>query len=410
MSSTEGEVESRWDQISLAELVTPVSQRNPADAPEDRFLYIDVSAVSSASLSIESPQDLLGRDAPSRARRAVRSQDTIFATVRPYLRRIAQIPKELDGQICSTAFTVIRPNPDLVDPDFVYFAVSSQEFVSRVSRHQRGSGYPAVRDRDVLKETISVPPLKEQRAIAQVLRTVQRAKEATEQVILAALELKKSLMRHLFAYGPVPIAESAYVKQADLNGSLVPSKWKVVSLGDTVEVLDRLRVPLSGDVRRQRQGTFPYCGANGVLDHIDEFIFEGEHVLLAEDGGRWGPYEPSAYLMDGQFWVNNHAHVLKALDTITSNAYLANWLNFTDIQVHIVGSTRGKLNQGIIKSSPVARPDCQTHELICEELSATDSKIDAEEARRDALATLFDSLLHDLMSARLRVDDLKLPA
>jgi type I restriction enzyme S subunit len=256
---------------------------------------------------------------------------------------------------------------------------------------------------------VPVPPLPEQRAIAHVLRTVQWAKEATEQVIAAARELKKSLMRHLFTYGPVPTVDTEHITLVEVDGTSIPSDWQVIPLGDAVATLDRLRIPLSENDRRRRQGMFPYCGANGVLDHIDGFIFEGEHLLLAEDGGRWGPYEPSAYLMDGRFWVNNHAHVLKALGSVTSNAYLANWLNYTDIQVHISGSTRGKLNQGVMKAIPVGLPDVRTQEMICDQLKTVDGKLASEEARRDALTNLFASLLQNLMSARLRVLDLQVP-
>ena len=92
-----------------------------------------------------------------------------------------------------------------------------------------------------------------------------------------------------------------------------PDGWRVRSLGDLTINLDRHRIPLSGAERAQRPGVYPYWGANGPFDLIDSYLFEGAHVLIAEDGntvvrpdGR-----PTVHWADGRFWVNNHAHVLK---------------------------------------------------------------------------------------------------
>ncbi len=181
-----GPVAEHWKVVELRGITTRGKQLNPTKTPDRMFNYIDVSSVSRESLSVQDYTEYEGRDAPSRARKLVKSGDTIFATVRPSLKRVAKIPAELDSYICSTAFCVIRANTELADPGFIFFAASADSFVERVSEHQRGSSYPAVADRDVLDELIPLPPLNEQRDISRMLRTA-------DEKIAAEVRRKQSL-------------------------------------------------------------------------------------------------------------------------------------------------------------------------------------------------------------------------
>jgi len=262
----------------------------------------------------------------------------------------------------------------------------------------------------VLQFEVPVPPLYEQRKIAAVLSAVQEAKEKTEAVIEAARELKKSLMKYLFTYGPVPVdeAENVPLKQTEIGE--VPEGWDVAPLGDVVEVHDRHRVPLSSDVRSDMQGPYPYCGANGVVDHIDDYLFDGEFVLLAEDGGYWGRLQPSAYLMTGKFWVNNHAHIIQAVRDALTNRFLLYWLIYDDLERFVSGSTRQKLNQGVMKRVPVPLPPLPEQKKIAGLLQAVEDRIAAEEDHKRALEELSNTLLNDLMTAKIRVHELEVEA
>ena len=93
----------------------------------------------------------------------------------------------------------------------------------------------------------------------------------------------------------------------------LPQDWKLSSIADTCEILDRKRVPLNAKVRRDMKGVYPYYGANGQVDLINDWIFDTPIILLAEDGGNFHDFSnrPIAYKVNGKCWVNNHAHVLK---------------------------------------------------------------------------------------------------
>ncbi len=130
----------------------------------------------------------------------------------------------------------------------------------------------------------------------------------------------------------------------------LPEGWKRVKLGEVVEILDNQRIPLDSEYRLIIKGDIPYCGSTGIIDYIRKYIFEGEYVLIAEDGGRFGRFEETAYIMKGKFWANNHVHIVKGKNKIIDNRFLMYLINFQDLNYYISGSTREKLNQQLLKN------------------------------------------------------------
>lgn len=98
-----------------------------------------------------------------------------------------------------------------------------------------------------------------------------------------------------------------------INEEALPHGWQLEKLGDIVEIHDTKRIPLNSKQRSNMKGNYPYCGANGIIDNLNDYIFDGNYLLIAEDGGFWEKYENTSYLMDGKFWPNNHVHVVNAL-------------------------------------------------------------------------------------------------
>ena len=163
----------------------------------------------------------------------------------------------------------------------------------------------------------------------------------------------------------------------------LPEHWKMMSLEEVTNVFDKKRVPINESQRQQMQGEYPYCGANGVVDYVNDCIFDGEYVLLAEDGGYWGSFEDSAYLMKGKFWVNNHAHILQAKQGLLNNYFLMYQLNYLNIKPFIRGTTRGKLNQGVMKRIPLILPPLPEQRAIAHVLQTIQ---EAKSARQRELA------------------------
>ena len=155
----------------------------------------------------------------------------------------------------------------------------------------------------------------------------------------------------------------------------IPKNWNVKSLDNMIEILDLKRVPLSETERANKKGTIPYCGANGIIDYIDDYIFDEEAVLIAEDGGNYGKFQNKAYIMTGKYWVNNHAHIFRGRSELLENKFIMQWLNFSDISPYVSGSTRTKLNQEMLKRILVPTPSLQEQKKITEILSTADETI-----------------------------------
>ena len=183
----------------------------------------------------------------------------------------------------------------------------------------------------------------------------------------------------------------------------IPEEWGCESIKKVCEIYDNRRVPLNESEREQRKGQLPYCGANGVLDYIDDFLFDGRYVLLAEDGGMYGSYEKSAYLMKGKFWVNNHAHILKGITDKLSDEFLINCLNFLDLRKYIVGSTRVKLNQEAMKSICIPYPTLPEQQKIAEILTTIDRKIELLNEKKEKAERLKKGLMQVLLTGQVRV-------
>jgi len=164
-------------------------------------------------------------------------------------------------------------------------------------------------------------------------------------------------------------------------------------LGELVQNFDSRRVPLSSRERETRRGTFPYYGATGVLDHVDDFLFEGLHLLVAEDGSVERPDgTPFLQLVDGKFWVNNHAHVLKgATDEDTRFLFYA--LSTVDVRPYVSGSVQAKLSQGNLnRISTAYPPDRADRRAIAHILGTLDDKIELNRRMGETLEAMARAL------------------
>lgn len=159
------------------------AKRNPTLSPDELFQYVDISSVDVSVGRIVSPQELLGEEAPSRARKAIQEGDIIISTCRPTRGAIAIIPAELDGQVCSTGFSVVRANTKKVIPQFLHWALRLESTLEQFRKWSTGSSYPAILDEDVAKTRIPVPDLSVQK---KIIESVGSALRERDRVIEAA--------------------------------------------------------------------------------------------------------------------------------------------------------------------------------------------------------------------------------
>jgi type I restriction enzyme S subunit len=171
------------------------------------------------------------------------------------------------------------------------------------------------------------------------------------------------------------------------------SVYPIRPLGEIVENLDAQRRPVKSSERRP--GPYPYFGAQGIVDHVDGFLFDGEFVLVAEDGENLrSRNQPIALMARGRFWVNNHAHILRG--TWSANTrFLFYALNHADISGYVTGSTIPKLSQGNLNRILVPCPSIDEQRAIVAILGALDDKIDLNRRMNQTLEAMARAIFQD---------------
>lgn len=165
---------------------------------------------------------------------------------------------------------------------------------------------------------------------------------------------------------------------------ILPEGWVWTSLEDCVDILDSQRVPINAKERENRitgksiYELYPYYGATGQVGWIDDYLFDEELFLLGEDGAPFlDQIKNKAYLIRGKSWVNNHAHVLRAIASLTPNLFLCHYLNIFDYNGYVTGTTRLKLNQFPMRKIPIPLPPLLEQHRIVAKIEELFTKQDA---------------------------------
>lgn len=389
--------------IPLSELIQLTTNIDPRKRPNEVFDYIDVSSVSKESLRIESTQTLLGKDAPSRARKLVAVNDIIFATIRPTLRRIAIVSEEHDGQVCSTAYVVLRARGE-INHRWLFYFLQTETFIDRMESLQRGASYPAVTDSDVREALLPVPPLSEQHRIVALLdeafESIDQAKVNAEKSLEAARETFDSYLASVFTKGA--------------------TKWKHQRLSDVALIFGRGR-----SRHRPRNdpklygGKYPFI-QTGDVRRSDHFITEFSQTY-SELG-----LEQSKLWPAGTVCITIAANIAEigilAIDAcfpdsvigvvvnpeLTSNGYLKYLLQSLKARLKAQGkgSAQDNINLGTFEGQTFPFPDdLETQNRIVarlDELREATNQLQAIYTRKlEALDELKKSLLHQAFNGAL---------
>ena len=190
-------------------------------------------------------------------------------------------------------------------------------------------------------------------------------------------------------------------------------EWRWRTLGEMTENLDSIRVPVKESDRRA--GPFPYYGASGVVDHVDDYLFDGEYLLIAEDGENLRTRTtPVAFLARGKFWVNNHAHIVRGKGDADTR-FLMHSLAATDFGGYLTGSTMPKLTQANMDRIPILAPPVDEQRAIADILGTLDDKIELNRRMTETLEAMARALFKswfvdfDLVQAKAEGRDPGLP-
>jgi type I restriction enzyme S subunit len=304
---------------------------------------------------------------------------------------------------------VIRIENDGIDVDYLFNYLRSPFFKKLVESRTEGSVIPHLYQKDLLELKLPLPPLQEQKAIAHILSTLDEKIEVNNKINKTLEEMAQAIFKHWFVDFEFPNEDGEPYKSSGgemVNSELgpIPKGWEVSTLEEVVELHDSKRVPLSGNFREKMDKIYPYYGAAALMDYVDNYIFDGQFVLLGEDGTViTDDGKPVLQYVWGKFWVNNHAHVVSGKDGLSIN-FIYNLLKNIDVDGIITGAVQKKINQSNLLNYKIVMPDTNS---IIDRYSTTVFSFYEQymsiNNENKVLASIRDTLLPKLMSGEIRV-------
>jgi type I restriction enzyme S subunit len=297
----------------------------------------------------------------------------------------------------------LTPDPDQADSLFLYYYFSAPGTVQRIQNLAFAAGVPHI-NLDILRNfEVLLPPIPAQRRVAAILSAYDDLIENNTRRIAILERMARALYREWFVDFRFPGHEK--VKMVESPNGSIPDGWKLATLGAMALNLDRKRKPLSKMEREKRKGPYPYYGAAKVFDYIDDFIFDGEYLLLAEDGSvvtKAG--KPVLQLARGKFWANNHTHILQGR-TPLSTQYLYLVLSEVDVMGYVTGAAQPKITQENLNRIPVLVPESGLLERFQRAAADLFAQMNLLERKNATLRTTRDLLLPKLISGEIDVSN-----
>lgn len=327
-----------WLITSLGEVArTQRARVHPRDAGEVPFIGLE--HVESSTMRLLGTKPAADLHSPGFR---FEPGDVLYGRLRPYLNKVHR--PDFAG-LASAEFIVLTPT-SAITSDYLKYILSSTDFVRFASRLNTGDR-PRVDFGQLTTYPIRLPPTQEQRAITRWLETVVTSLDACGKQLGTARKRQGAFERSLLR---------------STRGS--GEGWRTARLPDVTVNRDGRRVPVRRSDRSKRKGAYPYYGASGIIDSIDDYLFDGDYLLVAEDGANLlARSTPIAFRATGRFWVNNHAHVLETTPDVDLR-YLEFALNAIDLTQHVTGTAQPKLTQAALNRIEIALPDLDQQRAI----------------------------------------------
>ncbi len=290
--------------------------------------------------------------------------------------------------ITSPAYTVFGfSEPEKHDSEYWKYVFTSKSFIRRLEtvtygiRDGRSISYD-----EFLTLGFAYPSKAEQTAIAQYLDKLSDLITLHQRKYNKLLNVKKSMLEKMFPKNESNIPEIRFKGFTD--------PWEQRKLGDVTDFLDTLRKPLKETDREP--GPYPYYGASGIVDHVADYIFDEELILLSEDGANITDRNyPVCFLATGKYWVNNHAHVLKARNKMDNN-FICMSMERKDYSNYNTGMAMPKLNKDTCCQIPVDCPTFEEQNKIGEYFLNLDNLITLHQRELEKLQNIKKSMLEKM--------------
>ena len=336
-----------------------------------------------------------------------KKNDILIANIRPYLKKIWQA--DIDGGASSDVL-VVRPN-DVIDNNFLYYALTQDSFFEYVMKGSKGTKMPRGDKSQIMDFVIPDLEIDEQIKIGKLLKSIDQKIQINNQINQELEAMAKTLYDYWFVQfdfpdqngEPYKSSEGKMVYNPELKRE-IPEGWGVEKLGNITICHDSKRVPLSSNDRVLVKGEIPYYGATGIMDYVNDYIFDGDYVLMAEDGSVMTEKgTPILQRISGKNWVNNHAHVLEPIKNYSCKLLM---MLLKDVSVMKIktGSIQMKINQENMNKIVVPAIPLKLLFEINQKLEVIDKQQLNLIEENKQLTQLRDWLLPMLMNGQVKVE------
>jgi type I restriction enzyme S subunit len=333
--------------------------------------------------------------------------DVLIARMPDPIGRACIFPGDAKEAITVVDVCILRVDQRATDAAWLMNVINADFTRNAIEKAAGGTTRTRVSRGSLEKLLLPTPALQEQHKIAAILTAVDDKLDVIARQIEATQTLKQGLMQTLFTRGVgTQDAGGRWVPHTEFKDSEkgeIPATWEVRSLNDVVDNLDRQRVPLKQADRAQRQGMVPYYGASGVIDWIDDFIFDGDFILLGEDGENVLSRKlPLAFRATGKIWVNNHAHVFRPKVGYDIQ-FLVELLESLDYSTLASGTAQPKITQQALNQLRFAVPPLDEQVRIGSLLETVAEKIASLRLKHKRNSALKRGLMQKLLTGEWRV-------
>lgn len=300
--------------------------------------------------------------------------------------------------ICSPAYIILRKRKECISELYYKYYFKTWKYIQSLNRSLEG-----IRDGKMISygqfSSIKIPYpclFKEQQKIADCLSSIDELIDAESRKLKALEKYKKGLMQKLFPAEGKTLPEWRF---PEFRGK---SEWRIKLLGKICTNYDSRRIPITEKDRVK--GEIPYIGASGVIDYINDFIFDEDLLCVSEDGANLvARTYPIAFSISGKTWVNNHAHVLKFSHNYTQNI-VESYLNMINLQDFLTGMAQPKLNRAKLDIIPIPLPEEEEQQKIADCLSEIDTMIKEQSNKVEQLKAHKKGLMQGLFPSLEEAD------
>ena len=379
---------SEWITTTVGKLGKVVTGKTPSkNNPEDwgnEYLFITPSDYGNYNKSAN--HSIRGFSEEGYKRHKVRMIPKHSCLVTCIGSDMGKVVMNAEDAFCNQQINALIPNTSIIDSDYAYYFFKDSALILKTLGSD-GTAVPILNKSDFEKIELSIPPLPEQKAIASVLSSLDDKIDLLHRQNKTLEAMAETLFRQWF------IEDTA-------------GKTELITLGEMIEIHDSKRIPLSKLERDKKKNVsimYPYYGAAKIMDYVDDYIFDGDYLLLGEDGTVQDENGyPILQRANGKFWVNNHAHVLSAKAPY-NNFFLWCLLSKTNIEKAVTGAVQPKINQENLRKLDFVKFDESKVLDFNDITSSMLNKLNTNNLQIQTLENLRDTLLPKLMSGEVRV-------